>query len=183
MHFFFQPWSIVLQCGWTELNDIFSFSSARYIQWLGFSLIRISWHCVIDIVFLYCVCCKMLIRTWIIVRWAVICIYQSLTYIHHLYPEWPHKQGGCLARWRLQGFKIESWLWLSCTDLYYAWEAQGVLWDQSIWSTVSDGILRSWLWSTATTSSPLGYFSRILQAVDNWPHIVVVDSPLGGSWP
>ena len=39
--------------------------------------------------------------------------------------------------------------------------------DQSIGSTVSDAIARSWLWSTATRSSPLGYFSRLLQVVDN----------------
>ena len=32
--------------------------------------------------------------------------------------------------------------------------------DQSIGSTVSDAIVRSWLWSTATRSSPLGYFSN-----------------------
>ena len=31
--------------------------------------------------------------------------------------------------------------------------------DRSIGSTVSNAILRSWLWSTATRSSPLGYFS------------------------
>ena len=39
-------------------------------------------------------------------------------------------------------------------------------------------------WLTATRSSPLGYFSKLLQVVDNWftPHSVVVDSPLGGSW-
>ena len=49
--------------------------------------------------------------------------------------------------------------------------------DQSIGSTVSDAIVRSWLWSTATRSSPLCYFSRLLQVVDNWPqHSVVVDS-------
>ena len=30
--------------------------------------------------------------------------------------------------------------------------------DQSIGSTVSDGIVHSWLWLTATRSSPLGYF-------------------------
>ena len=37
----------------------------------------------------------------------------------------------------------------------------------SIGSTVSQAIVRSWLWSTATRSSPLGYFSRLLQVVDN----------------
>ena len=49
----------------------------------------------------------------------------------------------------------------------WGWEC-----DQSIGSTVSDAIVRSWLWSTATRSSPLGYFSRLLQVVDNWPHIL-----------
>ena len=33
--------------------------------------------------------------------------------------------------------------------------------------TVSDAIVRSWLWLTATRSSPLGYFSKLLQVVDN----------------
>ena len=45
----------------------------------------------------------------------------------NFYPEWPHSQCGCLACWRLQGCKIESRLWLSCTDLYHARGAQGVL--------------------------------------------------------
>ena len=39
--------------------------------------------------------------------------------------------------------------------------------DQSIGSIVSDAIVRSWLWLTATRSSPLGCFSRLLQVVDN----------------
>ena len=39
--------------------------------------------------------------------------------------------------------------------------------DQSIGSTVFDAIVRSWLWLTATRSSPLGCFSTLLQAVDN----------------
>ena len=55
--------------------------------------------------------------------------------------------------------------------------------DQSIGFTASDAIIRSWLWSTATRSSPLGYCGKLLQVVDNWPHIVIVDSPLGRSWP
>ena len=38
---------------------------------------------------------------------------------------------------------------------------------QSIGSTDSDAIVRSWLWSTVARSSPLGYFSRLLQVVDN----------------
>ena len=43
--------------------------------------------------------------------------------------------------------------------------------DQSIGSTVSDAILRSWLCLTATRSSPLGYFSILLSVVYNWPYI------------
>ena len=43
---------------------------------------------------------------------------------------------------------------------------------QSIGSTVSDAIVRSWMWSTATGRSPLGCFSRLLQVVDNWLHIL-----------
>ena len=39
--------------------------------------------------------------------------------------------------------------------------------DQSIGSTVSDVSVRSWLWSTETRSSPLDYFGRLLQVVDN----------------
>ena len=39
--------------------------------------------------------------------------------------------------------------------------------NQSIGSTVSDGIVRSWLWSTATGSSALGYLSRLLKVLDN----------------
>ena len=48
--------------------------------------------------------------------------------------------------------------------------------------TVSDAIVLSWLWLTATRSSPLGDYSRLLKVVDNWPHSVVVDSPLDGFW-
>ena len=43
---------------------------------------------------------------------------------------------------------------------------------QSIGSNISDAIIRSWLWKTATGSFPLGYFGRLLQVVDNWPHIL-----------
>ena len=39
--------------------------------------------------------------------------------------------------------------------------------DQSIGSTVSDAIVHSWLWSTATGSSSLCSFSRLLKVVDN----------------
>ena len=38
---------------------------------------------------------------------------------------------------------------------------------KSIGSTVSDAIVRSWLWLTATRSSPVGCFSALLKVVDN----------------
>ena len=66
------PW--VLFSGVTGdllLNVIFSFSSARYVRWPGFALIRLSWGCVIDVMLLHCVCCTKLIWTRIVfVQWA-----------------------------------------------------------------------------------------------------------------
>ena len=44
---------------------------------------------------------------------------------------------------------------------------EGGGYDQSIRSTASDAIVRSWLWLTATRSSQLGCFSTLLQVVDN----------------
>ena len=49
-----------------------------------------------------------------------------------------------------------------------AHEGEGCV--QSIGSTIYDSIVCSWLWLTATRRSPLGYFSNLLQVVDNWPH-------------
>ena len=40
---------------------------------------------------------------------------------------------------------------------------------QSIGSTISDAIVRSWLWSTATASSTLATSAALLQVVNNWP--------------
>ena len=45
--------------------------------------------------------------------------------------------------------------------------AEAALINQSIGSTVSDAIVRSWSWATATRSSSLEYFSKLLQVVDN----------------
>ena len=70
-----------------------------------------------------------------------------------LYPEWQHRQGGCLACWRLQSCKIESRLWLSRTDLYYARGGHWVL-PMNVGGVTSQldlpsltTIVRSWLWS------------------------------------
>ena len=73
------------------------------------------------------------------------------------YPKKPHS---------LQGCKIESRLWLSCTDLYYARGADGVL-PMTLMGATSQLDLASLaalsvagLWLTTTTSYPLGYFSN-----------------------
>ena len=77
-----------------------------------------------------------------------------------------------------------------CTDLYCARGAHEKLrmrvgdYGQSIGSTVSDAIVRSWLWSTTTRVCPFGYLSSI--TASSWsfiPQSVVVDYPLGDSWP
>ena len=60
-----------------------------------------------------------------------------------------------------------------CTDLYYARGAQGVL-PMRVGGATSQLDLLSLtplsvggLWLTATRSSPLGYFGKLLQVVDN----------------
>ena len=88
-----------------------------------------------------------------------------------LYPEWPHRQGGCLT---CCGCTFESsWVhwFILCTRRSGGTAHEGGGCDQSIRSTVSDAIVYSWLWLTATRSSPLGCFS-ILQVVDNWSRIL-----------
>ena len=49
--------------------------------------------------------------------------------------------------------------------------------NQSIGSTVFDAMVRSWLWSTAS-SSPLGYFSKLLKLT---PHFVIINPTFCGS--
>ena len=75
------------------------------------------------------------------------CLLLDLRLCDILYPEWPHGQGGCLAccgctfesRWGLHWFTPCKW-----RSGGSAYEGGG--WDQSIGSTVSDAIVRSWLW-------------------------------------
>ena len=52
-------------------------------------------------------------------------------------------------------------------EAYWGIAHEGGECDQSIGSNVSDAIVRSWLWSTGTRSSPFGYFSRLVLVVDN----------------
>ena len=66
-----------------------------------------------------------------------------------------------------------------CPDLYYARDGggtanEGVGCDQSIGSTVSDAIVQSWLWSTATRSSQLGYCCRLMQVVDYLLDLIIL---------
>ena len=66
------------------------------------------------------------------------------------HPEWLHRQDGCLVCWRLQGrFRQRLHWFILCMRRSEgtAHECGGC--DQSIGSTVSDAIIRSWLWSTA----------------------------------
>ena len=72
---------IVLRCDGQLLNVTFSFLSARCIRWLGFVLIRVFCHCVIDVMLLGWVCCTRLIRTQSLsVQQASICFCLSATY-------------------------------------------------------------------------------------------------------
>ena len=67
LNLFIQSLSIVLRCEGLLLNVIFSFLSARYIQWPGFPLVRVSCRCVIDVMLLGYICCTRLMRTLITV--------------------------------------------------------------------------------------------------------------------
>ena len=84
-----------------------------------------------------------------------------------IYPEWPHRQGGCLACWSCKvDFLRLHWFTL-CTRHSGGTADEVGRCNQSTGSTVTDAIVSSWLWSTETRSSSLGYFSRLLQVVDN----------------
>ena len=82
-----------------------------------------------------------------------------------------------LARWLPRMLKLHDWFpvglrlhqFILCTRCSgcTATAHEGGGCDQSIGSAVSDVIVRRWLWSTATRSSPLGHFSRLLQVVNN----------------
>ena len=101
-------------------------------------------------------------------------------YCKLLYPEWPHRQCVCLVIRRSHVRSSLSAVSLVicspariavCTVQYVELRGycpvQGGGCNQLIGSTVSDDIVRSWLWLTATRSSPSGYFSKLLPVVDN----------------
>ena len=69
---------------------------------------------------------------------------------------------------RLQGrFPAEAALMYALHEALRGTSHEGGGCDQSIGSAISDAIGHSWLWSTATRSSPLGCVNRLLQVVDN----------------
>ena len=96
------------------------------------------------------------------------------------YLKWPHRQGGCFAccgcTFDYTFDSIARCTFDSIALFYNMHEALrgycpwGWGCEESIGSTVSDAIVRSWSWLTATRSSRLGCFSTLLQVVDNWPN-------------
>ena len=90
------------------------------------------------------------------------------TMFSQLYPEWPVASHAAIAR------SIPAEIALIYTMHKAPWGTahQGGGCDQSIWFTVFDAIIHSWLWLTATSSSKVGCFSTLLQVVDSWPHIL-----------
>ena len=90
----------------------------------------------------------------------------------YLYLEWPHRQGGCFACCCCTFDSAEVHWFILCTRRSGSTANEGGGCDQSIGSTVSDAIVRSWLWLTATKSSPVGCFSALLKVVDNRPHFL-----------
>ena len=90
----------------------------------------------------------------------------------YLYPEWPHRPGGCLACCGCTFDSAEVHWFILCTRRWGGTAREGGGCDQSIGSIVSDAIVHSWLWLTATRSSPMGCFSALLKVVDNRPHFL-----------
>ena len=92
-----------------------------------------------------------------------------------LYPECPHEQCVGLAYpWtRVRPRVVAARLAICRPRLHFAIRGAHVVLPLRVWSAtsqldlVSDSIVRSWLWSTATKSYPLDYFSIFLQVVDN----------------
>ena len=65
MHLFSQCLNILQRCEGRLLNVTFTFLNARCIRWPCFALIRVSCHCLIDVMLPDCVCCRRSIRTQI----------------------------------------------------------------------------------------------------------------------
>ena len=93
----------------------------------------------------------------------------------HTLNHWKELSGvlGCLSCWRLQcRFPAEAAPIYTMHEALmgycpWGWEMRPVNWIYSLWRHCPQLVL-----STATKSSPLGYFSRLLQEVSNWPHFL-----------
>ena len=103
------------------------------------------------------------------------------TYMHLSYPEWRHRQciGLAYIRSCVRVPVAPARLVIYLVYLHRAIRgAQGALpcvgWEVMVcqWDLPSLTPVHSRLWSTATGSSLLGYFSTLLQVVDNWLHIL-----------
>ena len=99
------------------------------------------------------------------IPWVAACIYRMHTlsgrlHLPHAYPEWPLAFTAWITWVAAQSMWLPRMLKVAgsipgrgCTGLYYARGAHEAL-------------------MTATRSSPLGCFRRLLQVADNWPHIL-----------
>ena len=92
--------------------------------------------------------------------------FSKIPFSKFLYPEWPHRQCVGLAFWS-RTFSADSvqqvLRFAAHISVCNTWSSGDTALcrggcDQSIGSTISDAIVRSWLWLTATRSSPFGYF-------------------------
>ena len=123
-------------------------------------------------------CATYAVLTWLQV--CNICTIHVTTSVQRMQYWRDYTLSGHQARWLPRMLKLQSRFpvelrphrFILCTRCSRGTAHKLRLSDQSIGSTVSDAIVRSWLRSTATRSSPLSYFSRLLQVVDNWPHIL-----------
>ena len=88
------------------------------------------------------------------------------------YPEWLHRQGGCLAccgctfesRWGALIYTVHVALRGYCP---WGWGVRSVNWIYRLWHNCPELVVVD-----ATRSSLLGCFSTLLQVVDNWTHIL-----------
>ena len=94
------------------------------------------------------------------------------TFCSSAYPEWPYRQDGYLACWRLQDrFPAETALIYTMHEAFRGYCPWGLGVRPVIWTSLTPLSVADCP-STATRSSPLGYFSRLLRVAHNWRHIL-----------
>ena len=137
---------------------------------LNVLLVDLLWCTVLRLEWVNLLWCTVLRLEWVDLLWCTVLRFEwvDLLWCTVLRLEWVDLFWCTVLRF--------EWVDLHCTvqyvDLMGYCSVYGGDCDQSIGSAVSDAIVRSLLWSTATRSSPLGYFSKFLQVVDNWTHIL-----------